>query len=65
MTSPTKLFLRRLLFMPDGDPVQQEKDVAAVERELQSGKERVRAARMSIEQAQHLRETYRQLLERT
>ena len=57
--------LRHLLFMPCGDPVQQEKDVAAVEQELRFGKERVRAARTSIEQAHQLRQTYDQLLERT
>lgn len=64
MTSKMRL-LRQLLYMPDGDPAQQEKDVAAIERELQHGKERVREARLSIERAHDLRETYGRLLERT
>lgn len=64
MTSPMRL-LRQVLFMPHGDPAQQEKDVAAVAQELQSGTERVRAARASIERSQELRETYGKLLERT
>lgn len=64
MTAKMRL-LRQLLWMPEGDPAQQEKDVAAVARELQMGKELVRAARSSVENAQQLRETYQRLLERT
>ena len=64
MTSPIRL-LRHLLLMPWGNPTQQEKDVAAIEQELQSGKERVRAARLSIENSQELRATCARLLERT
>ena len=64
MTSPIRL-LRHLLFMPCGNPAQQEKDVAAIEHELQSGKDQVRAARVSIEKSQELRATFARLLERT
>jgi hypothetical protein len=64
MTSPIRL-LRHLLFMPWGNPAQQEKDVAAIEQELQSGKERVHAARLSVEKSQELRVTFAKLLERT
>ena len=64
MTSPIRL-LRRLLLMPEGNPAQQEKDVAAVAQELRLGKEQVRAARVSIEKSQELRATFARLLERT
>jgi hypothetical protein len=64
MTSPIRL-LRHFLLMPDGNPAQQEKDVAAIEQELRSGKEQVRAARASIEKSQELRATFARLLERT
>lgn len=63
MTSPFRL-LRHLLFMPCGNP-DQEKDVAAIELELRSGKEQVRAARVFIETSQELRATFARLLERT
>lgn len=63
MTAKMRL-LRHLLLMPEGDPVQQEKDVAAVARDLQSGKDMVRAARSSLERGQHLRDTFNRLLER-
>jgi hypothetical protein len=64
MTSPIRL-LRHLLFMPSGNPAQQEKDVAAIEQELRSGKERVRAARVPVEKSTELRATFAKLLERT
>jgi hypothetical protein len=51
--------------MPDGNPAQQEKDVAAIDRELRSGREQVRAARLSTEKSHELRATFAKLLERT
>jgi hypothetical protein len=64
VTSPIRL-LRHLLFLPCGNPTQQEKDVAAIEQELRSGKDQVRAARLSIEKSHELRATFARLLERT
>lgn len=64
MTSPMT-FLRKFLFMPDGDLTQQDKDVAAVEQELKSGKDKIHAACASLEKARQLRATYNEVLERT
>lgn len=63
--TPAMRLLRHFLFMPCGNPAQQERDVVAIERELKSSTERVRAARLSIEKSQELGETYGKLLERT
>ena len=64
MSTPMR-FLRHLLFLPCGNPKQQDKDVRAVEHELKQGRERVKIARATIENAHKLRELMNEVLEKT
>lgn len=63
MTEPMRL-LRTLLFLPSGNPSQQDRDVREVEAQLRHGHDRVRAARIEMNKSGELKKLFGEVLEK-